>query len=89
MNFHPFVKLFLCAALLAPAAFAQETVESVRRQIKAVEAETAREKSLHDSKKRLGYACKLESWQVIVVQLNQRDLHFYLQPSLLKEESDL
>ena len=52
MKFHPFVKLFLCAALLAPAAFAQETVESVRRQIKAVEAETAREKSLHDTEKK-------------------------------------
>ena len=52
MIFHPFVKLFLCAALLAPAAFAQETVESVRRQIKAVEAETAREKSLHDTEKK-------------------------------------
>ena len=31
---------------------AQETVESVRRQIKAVEAETAREKSLHDTEKK-------------------------------------
>ena len=52
MKIHLFSKLFLCAALLAPAAFAQETVESVRRQIKAVEAETAREKSLHDTEKK-------------------------------------
>lgn len=33
-------------------AAAQETVESVRRQIKAVEAETARENSLHDAEKK-------------------------------------
>ncbi|WP_295098693.1 DUF3450 family protein [uncultured Fibrobacter sp.] len=31
---------------------AQETVESVRRQIKAVEAETAREKNMHDAEKK-------------------------------------
>ena len=52
MKIHLFSKLFLCAALLAPAAFAQETVESVRRQIKAVEAETAREKSMHETEKK-------------------------------------
>jgi len=33
-------------------SFAQETVESVRRQIKAVEAETVREKNLHDAEKK-------------------------------------
>ena len=33
-------------------AAAQEKVESVRRQIKAVEAETAREKNLHDAEKK-------------------------------------
>ena len=33
-------------------AGAQESVESVRRQIKAVEAETAREKNMHDAEKK-------------------------------------
>ena len=42
----------LCLGLTGVIAQAQETVESVRRQIKAVEAETAREKSMHDAEKK-------------------------------------
>ena len=45
-------KLLVCIGLVATTAFAQETVESVKRQIKAVEAETTREKSLHDAEKK-------------------------------------
>lgn len=52
MKFHVFPKMLLCLGLACVIAGAQETVESVRRQIKAVEAETAREKSLHDAEKK-------------------------------------
>lgn len=45
-------KLCLCLCLTCVFAGAQETVESVKRQIKAVEAETAREKSMHDAEKK-------------------------------------
>lgn len=52
MKFHLLTKIFLCLSLAGVVSQAQETVESVRRQIKAVEAETAREKSLHDAEKK-------------------------------------
>ncbi len=52
MKFHLLTKIFLCLSLAGVFSQAQETVESVRRQIKAVEAETAREKSLHDAEKK-------------------------------------
>ena len=52
MKFHIVQKLFLCLCLSSIFAFAQETVELVRRQIKAVELETSREKSLHDAEKK-------------------------------------
>lgn len=52
MKFHVFPKMFVCLGLACVIAGAQETVESVRRQIKAVEAETAREKSMHDAEKK-------------------------------------
>ena len=52
MKFHLFSKIFLCLCLAGVFSQAQETVESVRRQIKSVEAETAREKSLHDAEKK-------------------------------------
>lgn len=52
MKFHTLSKVFLCLGLACVMANAQETVESVRRQIKAVEAETARENSLHDAEKK-------------------------------------
>lgn len=52
MKFFTLPKLLLCLGLAAVVASAQETVESVRRQIKAVEAETAREKSLHEAEKK-------------------------------------
>lgn len=52
MNFSFVTKLCLCLCLTGIFANAQETVESVRRQIKAVEAEAAREKSLHDAEKK-------------------------------------
>ncbi|SHJ38672.1 DUF3450 family protein [Fibrobacter sp. UWP2] len=52
MKMSRFLKVFLCLGLASVMAAAQETVESVRRQIKAVEAETAREKSLHDAEKK-------------------------------------
>ena len=45
-------KFLFCLGLCSVMAFAQETVESVRRQIKAVEAETSREKSMHDAEKK-------------------------------------
>ena len=45
-------RILLCLGLACVLAGAQETVESVRKQIKAVEAETAREKNLHDSEKK-------------------------------------
>ena len=45
-------RILLCLGLTCVLAGAQETVESVRRQIKAVEAETAREKNLHDAEKK-------------------------------------
>ncbi len=45
-------KFLVCLGLCSVMAFAQETVESVRRQIKAVEAETSREKSMHDAEKK-------------------------------------
>ena len=50
MKFHLFSKIFLCLCLAGVFSQAQETVESVRRQIKSVEA--AREKSLHDAEKK-------------------------------------
>ena len=52
MNFSFLPKVLLCLGLTGVIAQAQETVESVRRQIKAVEAETAREKSMHDAEKK-------------------------------------
>ncbi|MCF0221185.1 MAG: DUF3450 family protein [Fibrobacter sp.] len=52
MKFSFFSKLFICLCLTCVVAGAQETVEGIRRQIKAVEAETAREKSLHDAEKK-------------------------------------
>lgn len=52
MKFSLLTKLCLCLCLTGVFAGAQETVESVRRQIKAVEAETAREKSMHDAEKK-------------------------------------
>lgn len=52
MKFSFLSKLCLCLCLTCVYAGAQETVESIRRQIKAVEAETAREKSLHDAEKK-------------------------------------
>lgn len=52
MKLNLLTKLCLCLCLSGVFAFAQETVESVRRQIKAVEAETARENSLHDAEKK-------------------------------------
>lgn len=52
MKFSLLTKLFLCLSLAGVFANAQETVESVRRQIKAVEAEAAREKSMHDAEKK-------------------------------------
>jgi len=48
----PFMNLLVCIGLAAVLCGAQETVESVRRQIKAVEAETAREKNMHDAEKK-------------------------------------
>lgn len=52
MKFHLFPKIFLSLCLAGVVSQAQETVESVRRQIKSVEAETAREKSFHDAEKK-------------------------------------
>ena len=52
MKFSFLPKVLLCLGLTGVFAVAQETVESVRRQIKAVEAETAREKSMHDAEKK-------------------------------------
>lgn len=52
MKFCLLTKIFLCLCLTGVFAGAQETVESIRRQIKAVEAETAREKSMHDAEKK-------------------------------------
>lgn len=52
MKFSLLSKLCLCLCLTCVVAGAQETVESIRRQIKAVEAETAREKSMHDAEKK-------------------------------------
>lgn len=52
MNFNQISKFLLCLGVACSLSVAQETVESVRRQIKAVEAETAREKSLHDAEKK-------------------------------------
>lgn len=52
MKFFSFSKVFLCLGLACVIASAQETVESVRRQIKSVEAETAREKSLHEAEQK-------------------------------------
>lgn len=52
MKFSFLPKLLLCLGLSCVFAGAQETVESVRRQIKAVDAETAREKSLHETEKK-------------------------------------
>lgn len=52
MKFSLLTKIFLCLCLTGVFAGAQETVESVRRQIKAVEAEAAREKSMHDTEKK-------------------------------------
>ena len=47
-----FPKILVCLALCSVIGFAQETVESVRRQIKSVEAEASREKSMHDAEKK-------------------------------------
>lgn len=52
MKFQIVQKIFLCLCLSGVFSFAQETVEGVRRQIKSVEAETAREKSMHDAEKK-------------------------------------
>ena len=52
MKFHLFSRIFICLCLAGVFSQAQETVESVRRQIKAVDAETAREKSMHDAEKK-------------------------------------
>jgi len=52
MKFSFLPKMLLCLGLSGVFAVAQETVESVRRQIKAVEAETAREKSMHEAEKK-------------------------------------
>ena len=52
MKFSLLPKMLLCLGLSGVFAVAQETVESVRRQIKAVEAETAREKSMHEAEKK-------------------------------------
>lgn len=51
MTIRSFPKILLSIGLAAIVANAQETVESVRRQIKSVEAEAAREKSLHEAEK--------------------------------------
>ena len=52
MKFSFLPKVLLCLGLSGVFAMAQETVESVRRQIKSVEAETAREKSMHEAEKK-------------------------------------
>ena len=52
MKFSFLPKVLLCLGLSGVFAMAQETVESVRRQIKTVEAETAREKSMHEAEKK-------------------------------------
>lgn len=52
MKFAFLPKLLLCLGISCVFATAQETVESVRRQIKDVNAETAREKSLHETEKK-------------------------------------
>ena len=52
MKFSFLPKVLLCLGLSGVFAVAQETVESVRRQIKSVEAETAREKSMHEAEKK-------------------------------------
>lgn len=52
MKFHVVPKIVVCLCLCSVFALAQETVELVRRQIKAVELEINREKSLHDAEKK-------------------------------------
>ena len=52
MKFHFLIKIFICLCFAGAFSQAQETAESVRRQIKAVDAETAREKSLHEAEKK-------------------------------------
>lgn len=60
--------LMLCLAALA---FSQETVESVRKQIKAVEEETRREVSLHEAEKKR-HADFIEAGRQKVVALNSQ-----------------
>lgn len=52
MKFHLPLKVAFCVLLAYAISNSQETVESVRRQIKSVEAETAREKSMHETEKK-------------------------------------
>ncbi len=60
---------FLCS--FAVNAFAQETVESVRKQIKAVEEEAKREKALHDAEKKR-HADFIAAGKEKVVSLNSQ-----------------
>jgi hypothetical protein len=64
--------LYLCIFCLSFSfLYAQETVEGVRRQIKAVEAETAREKNLHETEKKR-HAEFVETSRKKVIALNSQ-----------------
>ena len=65
--------LFLCILCLSfSLLYAQETVEGIRRQIKAVEAETAREKSLNEAEKKR-HAEFVETSRKKVIALNSQN----------------
>lgn len=63
------ILLFCCAFSMS---FAQETVDGIRREIKSVEAETAREKSLHEAEKKR-HADFVESSRQKVLSLNDQN----------------
>lgn len=63
------ILLFFCAFSFLSA---QETVDGIRREIKSVEAETAREKSLHEAEKKR-HSDFVESSRQKVLSLNEQN----------------
>jgi len=78
-------KLFLICIIVVSYAMGQETVESVRRQIKAVEAETAREVNLHNEEKKR-HSDFIEVGRKKVVALNSQNQSLKMEMDSMKVE---
>ena len=78
-------KLFFVLCLCFSYSIGQETVESVRRQAKAVEAETAREVKLHDEEKKR-HADFIEVGRKKVIALNAQNQSLRAEMDSMKTE---